>query len=166
MTPESFTGRSGTLDFRAVYSARRAIAMLRLVRFDFLLVNLKLPDMLVWNFMRHVKTNWPQQKWALVGSPLSQQQEIAARMFNVSTLFDAPPSIDQVCQWRTFSDVLRTARGETDPALAAASLEASQAEIGMAFDRSKQPSTFEITRSIRAHAHTSTYAQNGALVAG
>jgi CheY-like chemotaxis protein len=159
VTPTSFTGRSGTLDYRAVYSGRRAIDMLRLVRFDLLLVSLNLPDMLVWNFMRHVKTNWPQQKWALVGGPLSKDQEIAARMFNVSTLFDTPPTIDDVCQWRTFSDVVRSAKGELDPEIAAAAVEASRAANGTPFNRSKQPSTFEITRSSRGYGRGSTYAK-------
>jgi hypothetical protein len=140
--------------------------MLRLVRFDLVLVNLHLPDMLVWNFMRHVKTNWPQQKWALVGGPLSQEQEIAARMFNVSTLFDAPPSIDEVCQWRTFSDVVRSARGERDPGAAAAAIEASRAGSGTGFNRSKQPSAFEITRSAGVGGLGSTYEQKALLGAG
>src|SRR5579862_151256 len=93
VTPESFTGQSGNSDYRAVHSARRAMDMLRLVRFDLILVNVKLPDMSVWNFMRHVKTANPQQKWALVGGPLSEQQEIAARMLDVTTTFDITPAI-------------------------------------------------------------------------
>ena len=110
VTPASFTGQSGALDYRAVDSGRRAIDMLRLVRCDLLLVNLNLPDISIWNFLRHIKTNWPQQKWALVGSPLSTDQEITARMFNPCTFFDVAPSIQEVCGWETLSDVKASAR--------------------------------------------------------
>jgi CheY-like chemotaxis protein len=160
VTPASFTGKSGALDYRAVQSGRRAIDMLRLVRCDLLLVNLHLPDLSVWNFMRHVKTNWPQQKWALVGGPLSTQQEIAARMFNVCTFFDAPPAIDDVCQWRDLSDVKRCAQKHTEPAAIAQELKAFETSSGTVFNRSKHTPTFEITGSFGAHAAGTTYAKN------
>jgi hypothetical protein len=52
--------------------------------------------MSTWDFLRHIKTAWPQQKWALVGGPISEQQEITARMFGATTLFDATPTSNEL----------------------------------------------------------------------
>jgi len=90
--PPAKAGRSALLNFQAVHSGHRAIDMLRMLSFDFLLVGLKLPDMAVWDFLRHLKTAWPYQKWALIGGPVSEQQEITARMFGSTTLFDTTPT--------------------------------------------------------------------------
>jgi CheY-like chemotaxis protein len=163
VTPASFNGRSGALEFRAVHSARRAIDMLRLVRCDLLLVNLNLPDMCIWNFLRHVKTNWPQQKWALVGGPLSAQQEIMARMFNVFTIFNAPPSIDEVCKWQTLSDVLTSAQGEPTFVATADSIDPRNDETGTVFGRSKQTSPFEITRLAGAYDTAASYVKKSSV---
>jgi DNA-binding response OmpR family regulator len=70
--------------------------MLRVLSFDFLLVGLKLPDMSTWDFLRHLKTALPQQKWALVGGPITEQQEVTARMFGATTLFDATPTSNEL----------------------------------------------------------------------
>jgi DNA-binding NarL/FixJ family response regulator len=85
-------GRVEGLNFHSSHSARRAIDMLRMLSFDFALVGLKLPDMSTWDFLRHLKTAWPQQKWALVGGPITEQQELTARMFGATTLFDTTPT--------------------------------------------------------------------------
>jgi len=160
VTPTSFVSRSATVDFRAVHSGRRAIDMLRLVHFDLLLVGLKLPDMSAWNFMRHVKTTWPQQKWALVGGPISQQQEIEARMLGVTTLFEAPPAIEEVCNWRTLADVLRTARRMAGDAVSVEVADAvTSTPISAGRRGSKYTSPFEITRSPRGIAARASYAR-------
>ena len=52
--------------------------MLRMVSFDVVLVGLKLPDMSAWDFLAHLKTAFPHQKWALVGGPVTEQQEGSA----------------------------------------------------------------------------------------
>jgi CheY-like chemotaxis protein len=160
VTPESFVGQSAALDYRAVHSARRAMDMLRLVRFDLILVNVKLPDISVWNLMRHIKTANPQQKWALVGGPLSEQQEIAARMLDVTTVFEVAPAIEAVCNWRTFSDVIRSAKCVA-PRKAAVEVEKSSEK--QLCEYSKQTSTFEITRTNRAPIRRASYARNSAL---
>jgi DNA-binding response OmpR family regulator len=85
-------GRNAELDFHAAHSGRSSIGMLRMLSFDFLLVGLKLPDMSTWDLLRHLKTAWPQQKWALVGGPITDQQEITARMFGATTIFDTTPT--------------------------------------------------------------------------
>ncbi len=85
-------GRTEGLNYHSLHSSRRAIDMLRMLSFDFALVGLKLPDMSTWDFLRHLKTAWPHQKWALVGGPITEQQEVTARMFGATTLFDTTPS--------------------------------------------------------------------------
>jgi hypothetical protein len=161
VTPSSFVGRSEAVDYRGVQSARRAIDMLRLVRFDFLLVNIKLPDISVWNFMRHVKTAWPQQKWALVGGPISAEQEVAARMLEVSAFMDAPPAIEDVCKWQTISDVWKTAHGAGCAEVAAWVEKYTQMEAaGTLANYSKRTSRFEITGLRAAGVGGAGYAQN------
>jgi DNA-binding response OmpR family regulator len=94
--PPAKVGRSALLNFQAVHSGHRAIDMLRMLSFDFLMVGLKLPDMAAWDFLRHLKTAWPHQKWALVGGPVSEQQEVTARMFGATTLFDTTPTTGEL----------------------------------------------------------------------
>jgi CheY-like chemotaxis protein len=89
-------GRTAELNFHSVHSGRRGIDTLRMLSFDFLLVGLKLPDMSTWDFLRHLKTAMPHQKWALVGGPITDQQEITARMFGATTLFDTTPSSNEL----------------------------------------------------------------------
>src|SRR5258708_5047996 len=86
--PASAAG-STELNYHEVHNGRRAIDMLRMVSFDIVLVGMNLPDMSTWDFLRHLKTAFPQQKWALVGGPVSEQQEVPARMFGTATLFDS-----------------------------------------------------------------------------
>src|SRR5579862_1541869 len=78
------TENAGEVNFVSMQSGRRAIDMMRMMHFDFILVGMGISDVSTWDFLRHLKTAWPQQKWALVGSPLSEQQEITARMFGAS----------------------------------------------------------------------------------
>jgi DNA-binding NarL/FixJ family response regulator len=87
---------AGDVNFMSVQSGRRAIDMLRMMHFDFILVGMQMPDIGTRDLLRMLKTAWPQQKWALVGGPISEQQEIAARMFGATTLFDASPSADEL----------------------------------------------------------------------
>jgi hypothetical protein len=162
VTPASFTGQSAALDYRAVHSARRAMDMLRLVRFDMLLVNLHLPDVSVWNFMRHVKTVCPRQKWSLVGSVLTKDQEIAARMFDVTTVFEVAPAIDEVCDWKTFSDVIRSAKCISADEVAR---QRQKIAANASVRYSKQAPAFEITGLNRGAAGSASYDQNTAYAA-
>jgi CheY-like chemotaxis protein len=88
----ALTDSSAELNYHAVHNGRRGIDMLRMVSFDMVLVGMKLPDMATWDFLRHLKAAFPHQKWALVGGPISEQQEVTARMFGCTTLFDTTPS--------------------------------------------------------------------------
>jgi DNA-binding NtrC family response regulator len=94
--PPVMAGRSAELDFHSVHSARRAIELMRMASFDFVLVGLRLPDQSTWDFLRHLKVAYPQTKWALVGGPITEQQEVTARMFGATTLFDATPTSNEL----------------------------------------------------------------------
>jgi len=85
-------GSDGELNYHAVQNGRRGIDMLRMVSFDIVLIGMRLPDISTWEFLRHLKAAFPNQKWALVGGPVSEQQEVKARMFGCTTLFDTTPS--------------------------------------------------------------------------
>jgi hypothetical protein len=84
------------MNYMTVQSGRRAIEMLRMTQFEFILVGTQLSDMSTWDFLRHVKTMWPQQKWALVGAGITPQQEITARMFGSTMIFDATPTANEL----------------------------------------------------------------------
>lgn len=94
--PPTMVGRSVELNYHAVHNGRRAIDMLRMVSFDMMLVGLNLPDMATWDFLRHLKTAFPYQKWALVGGPITEQQEVAARVFGCTTIFDSTPTSSEL----------------------------------------------------------------------
>ena len=87
------------LDFCSVGSGRRAVEMLRLLSFDLVMVGLRLPDVTVWDFVRRVRTAWAWQKWALVAGPLgplTEQQEVSARMLGAVAIYDDMPPGEQV----------------------------------------------------------------------
>jgi CheY-like chemotaxis protein len=94
--PPTMVGRSVELNYHAVHNGRRAIDMLRMVSFDILLLGLNLPDMAPWDFLRHLKTAFPHQKWALVGGPITDDQEIKARMFGCTTMFESTPTSSEM----------------------------------------------------------------------
>ncbi len=89
-------GKFERLGFHGCHGGRRAIDMLRMLSYDFLLVGLKIPDMSVWDFLRHLKVAMPHQKWALVGAGIDDQQEITARMFGTTTIFDTTPTTHEL----------------------------------------------------------------------
>jgi DNA-binding NtrC family response regulator len=92
------TERADELNYHAVQNGRRAIDMLRMVSFDMVLVGLRIPDISTWEFLRHMKTAFPNQKWALVGGPVTEQQEVKARTFGCSTLFETTPTGTELMQ--------------------------------------------------------------------
>jgi CheY-like chemotaxis protein len=92
----AMVGRSVELNYHAVHAGRRAIDMLRMVSFDMLLLGLQLPDMSPWDFLRHLKAAFPHQKWALVGGAITEQQEVSARMFGCTTIFESTPTSSEM----------------------------------------------------------------------
>jgi DNA-binding response OmpR family regulator len=77
-------------------SARSAIELLRMLRFDLVLTADHLPDMPVWQFVSRMRTAWPWQKWALVSSRLSELDEITARTLGVIQIIEGAIDWDAV----------------------------------------------------------------------
>ena len=63
----------------ATDSARSAIELLRILRFDLVITADHLPDMPVWQFVKRMRAAWPWQKWAMFSSRLTERDEITAR---------------------------------------------------------------------------------------
>ncbi|MGA2232715.1 MAG: hypothetical protein ABSH22_17590 [Tepidisphaeraceae bacterium] len=85
-------GQFDGIGFREAHTGHRAIDLMRMLSFDFMLVGTRLPDMTAWDFLRHLKAAHPQQKWGLVGGPLSEQHQITARMLGATAIFDTTPN--------------------------------------------------------------------------
>jgi CheY-like chemotaxis protein len=84
------------LDFCSVRSGRRAIDMLRILSFDLTLVGMTIPDITTWDFIRRMRTGWAWQKWALVASQITEQQEITARTFGSIRIFEVMPTGEEL----------------------------------------------------------------------
>jgi len=82
---------SGGVSFFHADSGKKALELLRMLRFDLLVTGDRLPDMPIGHFLRRVRVAWPWQKWAMVGSSITTQDEIAARTLGAMAVFDAPP---------------------------------------------------------------------------
>jgi hypothetical protein len=63
-----------------------------MLHFDLVLTADQLPDLPVFQFVRRMRNAWPWQKWALVSSRLSIQDEITARTLGVMHVIEG--SID------------------------------------------------------------------------
>src|SRR5687768_11885674 len=72
-------------------SGREALELLRVLRFDLVLVGRDLPDGPLWCFVREVQSVWPWQRWALVAPRLSEREEREARMLGVAQIVEAVP---------------------------------------------------------------------------
>jgi hypothetical protein len=86
-------GAAGASFFHAD-SGKKAMELLRMLRFDLLVTGDRLPDMPMEHFIRRVRMAWPWQKWAMVGSAITPPDEIAARTLGAMAVFDAPPDWD------------------------------------------------------------------------
>jgi CheY-like chemotaxis protein len=75
-------------------SGKKALELLRMLHFDLLVTGDHLPDMPVSHLIRRIRAAWPWQKWAMVGSSLTTQDEIVARTLGAVAVFDAPPDWD------------------------------------------------------------------------
>jgi len=80
---EEFAGEVMTAD-----TGRRAIELLRMLKFDLVVISHPLPDMPAWNLNQRIRMTMPWQKWALVGSEISQRDELMARSLGVVGMFD------------------------------------------------------------------------------
>lgn len=81
-----------TIDALAVTTGQRAIAAMRVLKFDLLLAGHAMPDMSVWTLMRRVRMGWPGQPWALVSEQATGDEEIRARALGALCVYDRVPS--------------------------------------------------------------------------
>lgn len=99
----------GGLAFHAAATGEQAIAMLRVLRFDFLLVGTTLPDASLWDWLGRIRLGWPWQKWCLVAGELPEDDETRARVMGVCKIFGTVPEGSQL---RAVAESLR--RGARD----------------------------------------------------
>jgi hypothetical protein len=77
---------------------RRAIEMLRVMRFDLLLVALRSSSP-PWNFVQAARRCWPGQKWMLVGpDDVSDRDEITARSLGATSVLAGDLDWDAIAQ--------------------------------------------------------------------
>jgi len=88
--------RFAGMKFMSASNGERAMELLHTLDVDFVLVNMSVPDMSVWEFVHAMRSHFPNLKWALVGSEINDQQEIAARRLGVTAVFDRTPSSDDL----------------------------------------------------------------------
>jgi DNA-binding response OmpR family regulator len=74
-----FGRRSTTLDVYTATTLGEAIATIRLICFDLLLVGLENPKLDVWSLIERVLAAWPQQRWILTSSRVTAADEVQAR---------------------------------------------------------------------------------------
>lgn len=67
----------------------RAIELLRMLKFDLVVIGQQLADMPVWNLVKRIRMTLPRQKWAFVGRDIGQREEVMARSMGVVGVFDA-----------------------------------------------------------------------------
>jgi DNA-binding response OmpR family regulator len=71
--------RSSAFDLYTASTLREAIATIRLISFDLLIVGLDEPQIDVWELMRRVLAAWPQQRWILASQCITERDEVLAR---------------------------------------------------------------------------------------
>ena len=71
--------RPHALDATSASTAREAIATMRLITFDLIIVGLQNARINVWQLMGQVLTAWPQQRWILIADDLTVDEEVTAR---------------------------------------------------------------------------------------
>ncbi|MBL9163387.1 MAG: hypothetical protein JNL18_11680 [Planctomycetaceae bacterium] len=98
---------SSAIDVYAASTVREVMSTMRLIGFDLVVVGLDDPHLDVWEVMHRVLTAWPQQRWILASSQVTQEEEILARSLGAAVVLDNVP--DE--QWlAAFSSSLRRRR--------------------------------------------------------
>lgn len=77
-------------------SGVHAIGMLRVSRFDLIATESRLPDICPLEMIRTIRTSRPSQKWVLIGSDISADEEVDARMLGVAAIFDQMPAVEDL----------------------------------------------------------------------
>jgi len=76
-------------------TGREAFELLKVLRFDLLVVSPDLPDMSVWTLVETVKQFWPWQRWALVAPQASDEMVKLAGEQGAIGVFSKFPSLVQ-----------------------------------------------------------------------
>ena len=77
------------VDLMTAETGGRAIELLRMLKFDLVVIGQKLADMPVWNLVQRMRMAMPNQKWAFVGRGIGTREEVMARSLGVVGVFDA-----------------------------------------------------------------------------
>jgi hypothetical protein len=82
---------SSAIDVYMASTIREVMSTMRLIAFDLVVVGLDSPHFDVWDAMQRVLTAWPQQRWVLASSQLTQEEEILARSLGALMVLDGVP---------------------------------------------------------------------------
>jgi hypothetical protein len=86
------------LDVYTAATIREALATIRLVRFDLMLVGLEDPTLDIWGLMQRVAGAWPQLRWILASDQLTPEEEILARSLGALMVLDSLPDADWIAE--------------------------------------------------------------------
>ena len=76
----------------AFASGSEALAALRLLGVDLVIVGSGISDMSAEKFARRLRCRFPRQRWLLVAPELAAAGEIAARALGAAAVLDTPPA--------------------------------------------------------------------------
>lgn len=93
-----YVAESEQVEMHRVDSARAAIELLRMVDFDLLLVGSDVTDGSPMDCVKRIRAARPRQRWALVGTEITDEDEIAARTMGATCVLDAPPSDERLAE--------------------------------------------------------------------
>ena len=60
-------------------TSREAIALLRMFRFDLLVIGLEDSELAVWELVHHMLAAWSEQQWILASKRVTEEEEVLAR---------------------------------------------------------------------------------------
>lgn len=86
------SGQTSKLDIYTATTIREAIATMRLIYFDLLLVGLDDPTLDVAELMHRVLTVRPHQRWVLMAQQFSTNEEVQARSLGALMVLHGIPS--------------------------------------------------------------------------
>lgn len=116
--------RTSLFDLYTATTAREAIATVRLVRCDLMLVGMDNPKIDVWSLMRDLTRAWTRQRWLLVAGHVTPEDEIQARSLGALVILDSLPSEHWILDFaasllrRDLTKTVRTRDSVNAPALA------------------------------------------------
>ena len=90
---------SSAIDVYTASTAREVMSTMRLIGFDLVVVGLDDPHLDVWEAMHRVLTAWPQQRWMLASSQVTQEEEILARSLGATVVLDETPDESWLVQF-------------------------------------------------------------------